>query len=345
MKKQTVTRWTILLGLALGLLAQPLVATADVPESLTQAKKLYNQGKFAEVIDLLTTLAEQPSLAKPEAKEVYLLLAKATAGKSFLDQSEEYLRKVLEIDPDFELDLKVEPPQVQRVWLKVDEERRSGDRPDPGLKTLAVLYFENTSVVDKEKLDGLSKGLSAMLVTDLATCTTCTTLQVVERERIQYILDEIKLEQSEYFEDQSAVRVGKLLGAHVLLMGSFTKLSNSKMRIDARLVKTETGELLKADKVEGKPKDFAKLQAELALKIFAHLDVTIQKSVERAIRDEGRQPLDAVLAYTRGLNYEDEQMLTEAFAAYKEALAAYPGHQAARNRLVALEPLMLATGG
>ena len=95
---------------------------------------------------------------------------------------------------------------------------------------------------------------------------------------------------------RTVVRDFKVLGAHAFLMGSFTKLDKKKMRIDARLVKTETGELIKAEKVEGNPKDFAELQAELALKVAAGLDIAVKESEEEAIRAEGRLPIEAVLA-------------------------------------------------
>ncbi|HSG99343.1 MAG TPA: CsgG/HfaB family protein, partial [candidate division Zixibacteria bacterium] len=283
-----------------------------------------------------------PDLSDADAKAVYLLLAKASAGKEFVEQAEEYLRKVIEIDPKFTLNTQLEPPQVQRIWYKVDEERRAGGRPDPGIKTLAVLYFENASAVDHDALQPLTKGLAAMLITDL---TGLTGLQVVERERIQYILDEIKMEQTAYFKEETAVRVGKILGAHAFLMGSYAKLDAKTLRIDARLVKTETGELIKAEKVTGDPKSFAELQAELALKIAEGLKVAVKDSEEKAIRAAGRLPIAAVLAYTRGLNYEDEQNLTSAYKAYQEALAEYPEHEAARDRLTALEPIVAASGG
>jgi TolB-like protein len=323
------------------LLAVTVPGRADTPELLAQGQRLYTEGKFAETIDLLTKLAQDSTLGTAEAKSVFLLLAKASAAKSFPDQSEAYFKKVLEIDPQYQLNTKVEPPQVQRIWFKVDEARRAAGPADPGIKTIAILYFENNSVVDRDAMQGLSKGLAAMLVTDLSRLSD---LKVVERERIQYILDEIKLQQTEYFEQSSAVRVGKLLGAHTLLLGSFTKLDKKKMRIDARLIKTETGELIKAEKVEGDPRKLAQLQTDLTLKIAGDLNLAVKEIQEKAIRADGGQPIEAVLAYTRGLNFEDEQKLAAAYEAYKEALAAYPNHEAARDRLVALEPLIAAGG-
>lgn len=332
----------ITVGAALLVLLLAPGLMADTSETLSKCQALYNKGRFGEAIEMLTELAQKGDLDGKDAKTAYLLLAKASAGKDFMSQAELYLKKILEIDCGFELNLQQEPPQLRNVWFKAEKDRDSlcpaEERPDPGLQTLAVLYFENNSVKDKETLDPLSKGLAAMLVTDLANLSG---LKVVERERIQYILEEIKLEQSQYFEEETAVRVGKLLGAHVLLMGSFMN-GPEEMRIDARLIKTETGELLKADYVVGKVKKLSELEADLAVQIAEDLDLTVAKEEEKAIRADSKLPMEAVLAYTRGLNLEDEQKLAAAYDSYKAALALDPKMNEAQDRMAALEPLVVA---
>lgn len=322
--------------LVASLAAMTLVLRAQTGEMILQARTMYSEGRFAEVIDLLTKAATDTTMSKAESKDVYLLLAKASAGKNFNDQAIVYMRKVLEIDPTFRLNTKTEPPQVQRIWFKVDSLRSEGDATSK-TQTLAILYFENNSVADREAMDGLSKGLSAMLVTDLIGTQG---LRIVERERIQFLLDELKMQKSEYFDQGAAVKVGKLLGAHNLVMGSFSKIDKSKIRIDARLVKTETGEIMKSEKIEGKPSQLAKLQNDLSAKVAAWM------GVEMAIAPDGdKQPIEAVLAYTRGLNLEDEMQLSAAYEAYKEALAADPKFEIARDRLLALEPYLSTSGG
>ena len=166
---------------------------------------------------------------------------------------------------------------------------------------------------------------------------------MVERERIQYLLDEIKMEQSDFFNQESAVRVGKLLGAHVLLMGGFTKLDKKHMRIDARLIKTETGELIKADMVEGDPDKIVDLEADLAMKIAKNLDVAVKENEAKAMKAESGESMEAVLAYTRGMNLEDEHKYADAYQAYKEALAMAPKMTQAQDRIAALEPIMVAS--
>ncbi len=166
---------------------------------------------------------------------------------------------------------------------------------------------------------------------------------MVERERIQYLLDEIKMEQSDFFNQESAVRVGKLLGAHVLVMGGFTKIDKKHMRIDARLIKTETGEVLKAEMVEGDPNKLAELESELAMKIASNLDVAVNQSDEKAMKANDGESMDAILAYTQGMNLEDEHKLPEAYEAYKKALALAPKMTAAQDRMSALEPMVVAS--
>lgn len=313
-----------------------VVPRAGTPEVLSEARTMYNSGRFAEVIDLLTKVAADSTLNPTESRDVYLLLARATAGKGFTDQALTYMKKVVEIEPGYRLNTSVEPPQVQRVWFTVDSLRSEDDLASKR-KTLAILYFENNSVADREAMDGLSKGLAAMLVTDLLGTPG---LRVVERERIQFLLDELKMQRSEYFDQSAAVRVGKLLGAHNLVLGSFSKLDKDKLRIDARLVITETGEIIESEKIEGRPNNMAKLQNELSDRVASWMGVEMA-----AKQEDNNQPIEAVLAYTRGLNLEDEMQLTAAYEAYKEALDADPKFEIARNRLLALEPYRATSGG
>jgi len=59
--------------------------------------------------------------------------------------------------------------------------------------------------------------------------------------------------------DQSTVsRIGKLVGAHNLLLGSYFKIGQT-LRIDARIVETETGRILSSVAREGQPDDLTAL--------------------------------------------------------------------------------------
>ncbi|HBL16666.1 MAG TPA: hypothetical protein DD417_07905 [Elusimicrobia bacterium] len=66
---------------------------------------------------------------------------------------------------------------------------------------------------------------------------------VVERSALNKVLEEQKLQMSGAIDAESAVKVGKLLGAQVLLLGSVEKLGR-KYQINARLVDVSGGEIL-----------------------------------------------------------------------------------------------------
>ena len=83
--------------------------------------------------------------------------------------------------------------------------------------TVAVMYFDNHS--NLREYDVLSKGMADMLITDLAGAEQ---LDLVERAKLEAVISEIGLQRSKYFDPESAVKVGKLLGAHYAVTGAFT---------------------------------------------------------------------------------------------------------------------------
>ena len=121
-------------------------------------------------------------------------------------------------------------------------------------KRLAVVYFENTS--GEKKLDKLKKGLAGMLITDLSNINM---LDIVERERLEEIIKEQKLSKSKGFDASTAAKVGKLLGAEIILTGAYFEMFGS-FRIDARFIDVKTGQILKSEGVEGVTAHFFKLQ-------------------------------------------------------------------------------------
>src|SRR5512141_1177667 len=90
-------------------------------------------------------------------------------------------------------------------------------------KTIAVLYFENNSVVDKDKLDPLKKGLADMMITEMSKING---IKVVERQRIQSIIEELNLNETDMVDKSSSQKMGSLLGAQVMLFGGFSNLFN-----------------------------------------------------------------------------------------------------------------------
>src|SRR5438105_11405057 len=84
---------------------------------------------------------------------------------------------------------------------------------------IAVLSFDNNSVgKDRTDYEGVSKGIMELLATDLAGNAK---FRVVERERVQKLLEEQNLTKAGAMDPKTAVRVGMMLGAQYTIYGGF----------------------------------------------------------------------------------------------------------------------------
>jgi TolB-like protein len=101
---------------------------------------------------------------------------------------------------------------------------------DVNAKRLAIIYFDNSG--GEPSMDKLKKGLADMLITDLSNIHM---LDIVERDKLESILKEQKLSNSKDFDPSTAAKVGKLLGAQIILTGGYFDMMGS-LRIDARFI-------------------------------------------------------------------------------------------------------------
>lgn len=196
---------------------------------------------------------------------------------------------------------------------------------------LAVAPFANHS--GDARFDPLGKALADMLVTDLAQVSS---LQVVERERLQALLDELRLADSGFLDPSTAQRMGRGVGARYLLTGAFVSVSPD-LRIDARIVSVETGEVLRSEAVSGPAEDFFVLEKDLARRIVDGLDVALTAREGVLLQRVATESFEAVVAYARALDALDAGELERASAALDEALSHDGTFAAARARLAALQ--------
>ncbi len=71
------------------------------------------------------------------------------------------------------------------------------------------------------------------------------TVEVVERQRLEKALAELKLGSSELADESTRLRLGRISGARLMVFGGYMAIGG-KMRIDLRLVDVETGKVRKA---------------------------------------------------------------------------------------------------
>ena len=199
--------------------------------------------------------------------------------------------------------------------------------------TVGVMPFANNSLSGKEAVEPLSKGLADMMMTELAKIKA---LKVIERSQLDKIMRELNLSMSGVVDDASLKEAGKMLGADMLLLGSFNQGFDNDIRIDARLVKVETGETVKAEEVTGKTKKLFKLVQKLSFKIADHLNLKLSKDEKNAIEESDNEEMEALMCFSKGLDTEDKGDLAGAKALYEKALSINPKYSRAKKQLEAL---------
>ncbi|MEF3281061.1 MAG: CsgG/HfaB family protein [Elusimicrobiota bacterium] len=70
--------------------------------------------------------------------------------------------------------------------------------------------------------------------------------EVIERNALEKVLKELKLENSGIVDPQKAVELGKILGVDFLITGTLVRAKDNKIEVNARIVEVETARAVKA---------------------------------------------------------------------------------------------------
>ena len=193
--------------------------------------------------------------------------------------------------------------------------------------TIAVYYFAN--LTGNPELETLQKGLTDMLITDLAQVSS---LKVLERTRIQLLMDELKLGETGAIDQDTAPRVGRLLGAKRIVSGGFASPSQDNLRIDSTATNVATSETDAQASVSGNQNGFFTLEKQLVFGILGELNIPLTQEERDAIQKFPTESFLAFLAYSRGLDYEDRGMYREASQEFKNAIQIDPNFLKASDK-------------
>lgn len=197
------------------------------------------------------------------------------------------------------------------------------------LPTIAVSDFEGFLLGEAGNSGPVGKAVSTMLITELSQRPG---LRVIERYRLQELLTEQKLSLSGRVDAATAAQVGRMVGAQYLVFGQVSGVANS-MRMDARLVDAETGEVLEVQKLTDKPTELLSMVEKLADLFMAKL-----KLEPPAARPAVEQiPVNATIEFSRGVDFQDKGDVQKAMEHYRKALEIHPNFQEAKKALEALQ--------
>lgn len=136
--------------------------------------------------------------------------------------------------------------------------------------TLFVVDFRVSAIGQQNDYAPLGSGIADLLVSDLAQNPG---IRVVDRENLRRVLEEQDLSSSNRIDDATAVKAGRILGAHHFIKGSIMVDPRGRVRLDAHAVSTETTGIEHVETVTGSGDDVMDLIAQLSEKLNKGLDL------------------------------------------------------------------------
>ncbi len=207
---------------------------------------------------------------------------------------------------------------------------------------VAVLRFDNNSFgKDAADYNNVGKGISAMLITDLAANPRVV---VVDRDRIQQILQEQNLVKQGAVDPATAVRIGKLVGAQYLVTGGFMANGRGTVVLTAHSTNIETGVIGNPQKVQGKSDDVFGLISQLSDKVSKDMKLppiaagTVGMTSGNARAGSAgtkvrKMDMRTVMLYSQALDAKDNGDNAKAAELFRQVLHKFPNYTPARQNL------------
>ena len=211
--------------------------------------------------------------------------------------------------------------------------------PEPG--TIAVMPW--TYIGSDESLRPLGHGIAQLVVTDLSKVGS---LKLVERERVQVLLDELELASGGHVEPRTAARAGRLLRAERVVQG-LVRQTREGVELEATVVRTSDGAIEATSAAGDRLERLFGLEKTVVLGLLERIDVRVTPAELRAITERPTQDLQTFLAASRGLEAEARPPLSNPGALTRVASAVAPTEGAARTAslMSAIAVINPSTGG
>jgi TolB-like protein len=207
---------------------------------------------------------------------------------------------------------------VQRQWARQalkNENSMQGKITAPQENTLAVLYLHNKS--GRPQWNILQKGLAVMLISDLARVEK---IQVVERIKLQALLDEMKLGASGLVEADNIPRMGNLLGVSYVAGGDILQGTSTELVIDPAILDIPDEMMLNQPYAYGSIAELIVVEKKLLFDIIRTMEIQLTPQEKRELEKPLSISSAALLALFAAISQSDQGNYAKAAEAYTQAL-------------------------
>lgn len=329
-----------LAGACAGAPAAPPPAPADIPAlearqaqspddpavNLRLGEAYYSAKRYGDARAALgRTLLHQPDNAEAQVYLGYTFeglgqfdSARATYTGLAASNPPNAVKKLL----DGRLALVAQHQLVYEARQALAQEATLSKTPPPP-NTVAVMPFRYTGT--DSTYAPLSRGLASLVVTDLSRVHS---LRLLERERMQALLDEMKLTESGRVDPATGARSGHLIGASQVVQGQFDVQPN-QVQVNATVVRTTDAGVAATGTGADRLQALFDVEKQVVFQLLGKMGITLTPAEQTAISERPTRDLEAFLLYSRGLAAQDQGNYGAAAQAFSAAAARDPGFSAA----------------
>jgi TolB-like protein len=177
-----------------------------------------------------------------------------------------------------------------------------------------------------------------MLITDLSTVKD---LQVVERVRLQALVEELGLGTSGIVEPGTAPRVGKLLGARWLVEGDING-GQQKLGVQSDILEVPVERVLGRPASEGQLEELFRMEKDLLFEILKLVKIDVTPDERTRLMKPCSTRWSALLYLFKGVDASDRGEYQDAAELYEKALREDPQICLAGDALTELNALGLS---
>lgn len=200
--------------------------------------------------------------------------------------------------------------------------------PEPN--TVAVMPFRYTG--SDSTLRPLERGLASLVVTDLSKVGR---LRLVERDRMQALLDELQLAEGTRVDPATGARSGRLVSAGQVVQGQFQEVPTANFRVDASVVRTTDARVAATGSDADALRALFDIEKRVVFQLLERMGITLTPAERTAVSERPTQDLQAFLLYSRGLEAQDRGDFGAAAASFQAAAQRDPAFAAAAQQAAA----------
>lgn len=212
------------------------------------------------------------------------------------------------------------------------ESKLGGSQLSPNAIAVFPLKYQGNN----QQYATLGLGLSEMMITDLSQVPELT---LVERARLQALLEETALGQTGLVEENSAPRYGKLVSAGKIVHGVYTVKNDNQLQLDVAFWDVFNNQYPDFNRKQDLLKNLFKLEKDFVFVLINEMGIDLTPQQREKILRVPTQNLQAFLAYCQGLAQEDAGQYEAAAQYYQKASQLDPGFTKATKKATASQSL------